>query len=584
MTSPTSVSRSSSNSTLQSYVTAPGDRAPAAPRQEGTSTTAPLQAPPGLHAREGSADAEGSGASRPRTTLRQLSIEHRKSLTRMSTMERQRLQAQTADRLQAQTEARMRERAEAAGRAGAGTSSSQPLQDDTEDVFYDAVSNAGNDSEGDTASMLGSRRVDSSRGNPARRDLPPFSGSLGDHSGPLPHATGDNRHRSSRFSDRSGDLSDVLARRRGIDAGGYSRDLSGDIPRTRRTRLPDELSTTSTILSTTTIVSNVTHAIHVDPPSDSEAQAVAPPPGPPTWGDTAAALGATFGQRATTYFGAHAGAWVLQAASVALLAGARGGQASRESMTNLSNLVGGASSAVLKEAIGETMKTMPRLGATISLPGETVLQREGPRVMAGFNDMWTAIGGAMLNVAVGARIGPMIEQSLRDRGLSPELARPMSMMASALVQRMVSASADTVSDLTSTLAKSFLPGARAGHVVNASLDRQTMLGGITARGLLNFGLTLPLGPLITLRKLMATNDNNYQRAAASNAMAWASLNGWIVAKAHISAFYKTLEAAAPATAAPAAAEAATQQPAGAGEVEMTSTTPYVRAADERSQA
>ncbi len=573
MTSPTSLSRNASTSTQQSYATAPGDRAPAAPRQESTSTTAPLQAPPGLQAREGSAGAEESAASRPRTTVRDFSIAHRKSLSRMTTMERQRLQAQTAERL--------RDLTEAAGKAGAEASSSQPPQEDTEDVFYDAVSNVGNDSESDTASILGARRVDSSRGNPARRDLPPFSGSLGDRSGRLPHAAaagGDNR--SSRFSDRSGDLSDVLARRRGIDPEGYSRDRSGDIPRTRRTLRFDEISATSTILSTTTIVSNVTHAIHVDPPSDSEAQAAATrPPGPPTWGETAAALGATFGQRATTYFGAHAGAWVLQAASVAVLAGARGGHASRESMTNLSNIVGGASSAVLKEAIGETMKTMPRLGATISLPGETVLQREGPRVMAGFNDMWTAIGGAMLNVAVGAEIGPMIEQSLKDRGLSPELARPMSMMASALVQRMISASADTVSDLTSTLAKSFLPGARAGHVVNATLDRQTMLGGITARGLLNFGLTLPLGPLITLRKLMATNDNNYQRAAASNAMAWASLNGWIVAKAHISAFYKTLGAAAPA--APAAQEAAAQP---ATEVELTEVTPRTPAEGQRSQA
>ncbi|CAM3414958.1 hypothetical protein [Paracidovorax anthurii] len=314
----------------------------------------------------------------------------------------------------------------------------------------------------------------------------------------------------------------------------------------------DQISIASSTHSGISVVSNTTHPMYTAaPPGDIEA----PPPGdtqppePPTWGDTFKAMRATLGQRSATYFGAHAGAWLLQTASVAILAGSRNGDVSREAIANLSNLVGGSSSAVLKEAIGETMKTMPRLGDAILLPSETVLQREGPRVMAGFNDMWTAIAAAMTNVAVNAELRPLVEKSLTDRGVSPELALPISMMVSALAQRAISATADTVSDLTSTLVKSFLPGATAGNVVNEQIDKQTMMGGITARGLLNFGLTLPLGPLITLRKVMSGNDNDYQRSAASNAMAWTSLNGWIVAKAHLSALYKSLSK--PAEAPPA---------------------------------
>jgi len=532
MASPPSVSRNSSLSSVQTFATAEGERGADAPLPRTPSAPA-LQAPPGLQAREGGAAREESAAARSLTTRRQYSLQHRLGLSRMSLHERLQRQAEAAQRLQ-----------EAAHQATASRNegaSLEPPPQAGEDVFYDALADTGSDAgESDTASILSSRRVDSSFGDPdlplrrqARPPVPPpagedISGYLGDRSGHLPRA-----FRLQR------------------DSSTYSTATEGSM---RFTLRPDQISMASTLLAAPgNVVTNVTEAMYVDPPADVEsAVPQAPQAVPPSWRETAAALGGTFGQRATTYFTAHAGAWLLQTASVAALVGARGGNASRESIAALSSVVGGASSAVLKEAVGETMKTMPRLGATIALPGSTVLQREGPRVMAGFNDMWTAIGGTMLNVAVNARIGPVIEQALRERGIAPDLARPMSMMASALVQRMVSATADTVSDLSSTLVKSFLPGAEAATVVNLSVDRRTMLAGITARSLLNFGLTLPLGPLVTLRKVMADNGNPYQRAAAGNALSWASLNGWIVAKAHLASFYKTLGVAEPSPSAMAA--------------------------------
>lgn len=524
MASPPSVSRNSSVSSVQTFATAEGERGPDAPLSRNPSAPA-LQAPPGLQAREGGAAREESAAARSLTTPRQYSMQHRLGLSRMSTRERLQRQAEAAHRLQDTAH-------QTAGSRNEGTSL-QPRPRAGEDVFYDALEETGNDAgESDTASILGSRRVDSSFGDPdlplRRQARPPA---------PLPAAD----DISGYLGDRSGHLPRARLQR---DSSAYS--TATDSSR-RFTLRPDQISMASTLLAAPgNVVTNVTEAMYLDPPADIEsADPLAPQVRPPTWRETAAALGGTFGQRATTYFTAHAAAWMLQTASVAALVAARGGNASRESIAALSSIVGGASSAVLKEAVGETMKTIPRLGATIALPGATVLQREGPRVMAGFNDMWTAIGGTMLNVAVNARIGPVIEQALRERGIAPDLARPMSMMASAFVQRMVSATADTVSDLSSTLAKSFLPGAEAATVVNLSVDRRTMLAGITARALLNFGLTLPLGPLITLRKVMADNGNPYQRAAAGNAISWASLNGWIVAKAHLASFYKTLGVAEP---------------------------------------
>lgn len=552
MASPPAVSRNSSISSTQTFATAEGDRGTDAPLRRNASTPA-LQAPPGLQGRDGRASPEESGPARSLAARRQFSLQHRLSLSRMSLRERLQHQAEAMQRLQ-----------EAAHPATAARSDGAPLQSQaSEEVFYDALTDAGSDAgDSDTASILGSRRVDSSLGDPALplRRQTRWSGLPDAVPGAQPslsaQAGGDI---SGYLGDRSGHLPRAFRLQR--DSSGYS-DATDSM---RFTVRPDQISMASTLLAApANVVTNVTEAMYLDPPADVEsANPQAPQTQPPTWGETAAALGATFGQRATTYFSAHAGAWLLQTASVAALVGARGGNASRESIATLSGIVGGASSAVLKEAVGETMKTMPRLGATIALPGTTVLQREGPRVMAGFNDMWTAIGGAMLNVAVNAQIGPVIEQSLKERGIAPELARPMSMMASALVQRMVSATADTVSDLTSTLAKSFLPGAEAATVVNLSVDRRTMLAGITARALLNFGLTLPLGPLITLRKVMADNSNPYQRTAASNAMSWASLNGWIVAKAHLASFYKSLGVAEPP---PSAMEAPPlpPQPAPAG--------------------
>ncbi len=554
MASPPAVSRSSSISSTQTFATAEGERGTDAPLRRNTSTPS-LQAPAGLGAREGGAAPEESVAARSLAARRQFSLQHRLSLSRMSLRERLQHQAEATQRLQ--------EAAQPATASRSDGASFQPQRQASEDVFYDALTDAGSDaSESDTASVLGSRRVDSSLGDPALplRRQTRWSGLPEAAPGPqLPLSTQVGGDISGYLGDRSGHLPRAFRLQR--DSSGYS-DATDSM---RFTVRPDQISMASTLLAApANVVTNVTEAMYLDPPTDVEsANPQAPQTQPPTWGETAAALGATFGQRATTYFTAHAGAWLLQTASVAALVGARGGNASRESIATLSGIVGGASSAVLKEAVGETMKTMPRLGATIALPGTTVLQREGPRVMAGFNDMWTAIGGAMLNVAVNAQIGPVIEQSLKERGIAPELARPMSMMASALVQRMVSATADTVSDLTSTLAKSFLPGAEAATVVNLSVDRRTMLAGITARALLNFGLTLPLGPLITLRKVMADNSNPYQRTAASNAMSWASLNGWIVAKAHLASFYKSLGVAEPP---PSAMEAPPlpPQPAPAG--------------------
>ncbi|MDA8453711.1 hypothetical protein M4R22_02935 [Acidovorax sp. GBBC 3334] len=546
---PPSLSRTSSGSSLQSFFSAIDQQEAKAPQRRSSSSSS-LPAPADLQTRVSNTSAEASGSSRPRVTSEEMALQRKKSQVRL---ENQAKLQQHNEQVKSQLE--MSQTSNASLR---NPEPAAPSITEDEDIFFDTKTSQGDSEE---SSMLGSSHVDSSLGDPSASNIPrmpPRRPSVGSNLGTAGMSqrteSADRWPAGTSVSTRFGNgnppahgLGNSSRHILGLSGPlGASGPLEFRAPTNARTF--DEASRVSTAVSVrSSVVSNVTHAIHADPdPADIENPATddAPQAGPPTWGDTLAALGATAGQRAATYFGAHAGAWVLQAASVAILAGASKEQPSREAIANLSNIVGGASSAVLKEAIGETMKTVPSLGATISLPGATALQREGPRVMAGFNDMWTAIAAAMTNVAVNAEIRPMIEKALTDRGIPPEVALPMSMMASAFVQRMISASADTVSDLTSTMAKSFLPGARAGNVVNPQIDKQTMLGGITARGLINFGLTLPLGPLITLRKIMSGNDNDFQRSTASNAMAWAGLNGWIVAKAHISSFYKSLGATA----------------------------------------
>ncbi|WP_431288479.1 hypothetical protein [Roseateles chitinivorans] len=252
------------------------------------------------------------------------------------------------------------------------------------------------------------------------------------------------------------------------------------------------------------------------------------------------ALLATLGQRATTYGGGHAIAWAVQAITL-MSAGAAG--ASKEALGVSSSVLGGLAAALGKEFIGEHMKTKPSLGATIKLPGDTFLQREGPRVMAGFNDMWTAIAGGMSGVALSAKLTPAMTEAFKAKGMPEPMAQATAMMVTAAAQRAVSAGFDTVSDLTSTVMKSKLPGATGGTTVNDKVDYATMKAGMAARMMINWGLTLPVGIPVGLGKTLA-DANPFAKAAASSAPAWAGLNVWINTKMNLAPMFKKDEPAA----------------------------------------
>lgn len=252
------------------------------------------------------------------------------------------------------------------------------------------------------------------------------------------------------------------------------------------------------------------------------------------------ALLATLGQRATTYGGGHAIAWAVQAITL-MSAGAAG--ASKEALGVSSSVLGGLAAALGKEFIGEHMKTKPSLGATIKLPGDTFMQREGPRVMAGFNDMWTAIAGGMSGVALANKLTPAMTEAFKAKGMPEPMAQATAMMVTAVAQRAVSAGFDTVSDLTSTVMKSKLPGATGGTAVNDQVDYATMKAGMAARMMINWGLTLPVGIPVGLGKALA-DGNAFAKAAASSAPAWAGLNFWINAKMNMAPMFKKDEPAA----------------------------------------
>jgi hypothetical protein len=261
------------------------------------------------------------------------------------------------------------------------------------------------------------------------------------------------------------------------------------------------------------------------------------PPANVSGQELTAALLATLGQRATTYGGGHAIAWAVQAITL-MSAGAAG--ASKEALGVSSSVLGGLAAALGKEFIGEHMKTKPSLGATIKLPGDTFMQREGPRVMAGFNDMWTAIAGGMSGVALANKLTPAMTEAFKNKGMPEPMAQATAMMVTALAQRAVSAGFDTVSDLTSTVVKSKLPGATGGTSVNDKVDYATMKAGMAARMMINWGLTLPVGIPVGLGKTLA-DSSTFAKAAASSAPAWAGLNVWINTKMNLAPMFKKNE-------------------------------------------
>ncbi len=246
------------------------------------------------------------------------------------------------------------------------------------------------------------------------------------------------------------------------------------------------------------------------------------------------ALLATLAQRSVTYGAGHALALIAQ--TITLLSAGKHG-VSKEGMGVASNVVGGFVAALGKEAVGEFMKTRPSLGATIKLPSTTAMQREGPRAMAGFNDMWTAIAGGMSGVAIANTLTPVLIKSFEAKGMNEHMARASAMAVTAIAQRVVSTGFDTLSDLTSTVMKSKLPGATGGNVVNDKMDYATMAAGMVARMGINFGLTLPVGVPVGLGMALA-NGNPFEKAALSAFPAWIGLNGWINAKMNMAALLK----------------------------------------------
>jgi hypothetical protein len=258
----------------------------------------------------------------------------------------------------------------------------------------------------------------------------------------------------------------------------------------------------------------------------SQASVETPPPGL-SLQQGLAAVQATAGQRIPTYIASHGLAWLGQAGALATAAALR---ASPQAMNLASTLAGGAIAAMGKEFIGERMKMLEQLGASIQLPEDTLAQRLAPKVMAGANDMLAAAWGSMANVAIGAALAPALQSVLEKQGLQEATARPVALALTAVAQRLVQTVADSLSDIASTAMKATLyPGAQAGNTVNAKYDMANALGGLAARALINFGLTLPVGVPVALGKILE-DGSAAQKTAASNALAWAGMNGWIVAK------------------------------------------------------
>lgn len=244
----------------------------------------------------------------------------------------------------------------------------------------------------------------------------------------------------------------------------------------------------------------------------------------------------------------------LGAQAVTVAAGLGAG-ASEAAVKTVAHAVGGLTAALGKEAIGEQMKTYPSLGATIKLPTDSTWQKEGPRIMAGVNDMWTAMAGAFTGAALGTVLEPAVKNFAQAHGASEPLATGLAMGANYAAQRLVISPAfDTISDLTSTYMKSKLPGAQGGEAHNAKFDTATMAGGMIARGIINWGGTMVLGPAVNAGKLL-TGGNFAEKTAVTNAIAWAGLPGWISLKAH------TAEAIKNRSGAQAAQTLPTTQPA-----------------------
>ena len=241
--------------------------------------------------------------------------------------------------------------------------------------------------------------------------------------------------------------------------------------------------------------------------------------------DLEAAMGATFAQRGTTSAAAHSLALASQVLTL-VTAGALG--ASKAQMNAASTVIGGLVTALGKEAVGEIMKTRRGLGASIQVPRDA---RQRARVMAGFYDMVTSMASAFTGAAVSQKVVPMLTDKFLERGLPQPLAEAAAMGVSFIAQRSISATSDTVSDLATTLSKFFYPGAYADDVVNPKIDYDTMLAGMLARMLINWGLTLPLGVPVALGKWGDWNTNS--RVSIANGPAWAGLNGWIVVKAEL---------------------------------------------------
>jgi hypothetical protein len=239
---------------------------------------------------------------------------------------------------------------------------------------------------------------------------------------------------------------------------------------------------------------------------------------------------ATLAQRAATHVSAHTMALAAQTVTLAVAGAAK---AKPTHMAVASMVSGGLTALVGKEVVGEFMKMRPSLGATITLPSETVPQREGPRVMAGLNDMVMSIAGGLSGAVLASKLTPVLAKEFEKQGLSQPMALAMAMSVTAAGQRLISAVCDTASDVASTLLKgTVLPGRGSGNSVNAKFDTNNMAAGMLARLAINFSLTLPMGVPVALGKMM-TSATAMQKASVSNAMAWAGMNGWIVAKAHI---------------------------------------------------
>jgi len=247
--------------------------------------------------------------------------------------------------------------------------------------------------------------------------------------------------------------------------------------------------------------------------------------------DLSKALMATAAQRGITYAGGHLAGWAVQAATLMGVRAIPG--ATNEQAQAAATVIGGVMTALIKEVLGEYMKTKPSLGASIQTPSTTTFEKEIPRVVDGFNDSWTSVASDIANTKIGATLTPVVEEYLRAHG-TPEWAIQNGAIAiTAGAKRATSAVLDTLSDVTATLMKgTLLPGVKAANAVNEKFDTVNAVAGTVARSAINLGLSLPVGIPTTLGKTLQ-NAGPFTKTAASNALAWTGLNFWVVAKAHL---------------------------------------------------